>query len=90
MSEYTTRGGRTVRVGQLYRDSRESNIRTLRVDAVGTPIADWAGRERCAIECTVVRQEYAGEVTEPMRATTVDAYRLTSSAFLLLDPGVRQ
>ncbi|MEV6258053.1 hypothetical protein AB0L97_32840 [Nocardia sp. NPDC051911] len=82
-SETLTTGVRTargmlVRVGQLYRDRRDDNIRTLRVDGFrGT------GTNATAV-CTVIRQEYLGEVTKPMRTTEPSITRLTSRAFVLV------
>ncbi len=64
--------GQIVERGWLFRDSRKSNIRTLRVEGP----AD-CGR----IELTVIRQEYDGEVTEPMRTTVMAMDRLMSKAF---------
>ncbi len=60
MDEYTTASGKIVRLGQLYRDSRKSNVRTLRVDS----LTDRHGVVRA--DCLVVRQEYEGTITQPM------------------------
>lgn len=76
--EVTTSKGAVVRVGQLYRDRREDNIRTLRVDE----LVDDYGTTKA--RCTVIRQEYRGEVTTPMRTTDPSVDRLTSRAFVLV------
>jgi hypothetical protein len=68
--------GRTVRLGDLFRDRRESNVRTLRVDNLSEPGV--AG-------LTVVRQEYNGEVSEPMRATAMTVARLLGRSFVPVD-----
>ncbi|NQE72663.1 MULTISPECIES: hypothetical protein [Nocardia] len=62
-----------IRVGQLWRDRRESNVRTLKVERV---VGD-------RVELRVIRQEYQGEVTEPMRTTNMTVARLMSRNFIL-------
>ncbi|WP_067891268.1 hypothetical protein [Nocardia vaccinii] len=80
MNEFRTETGETVRVGDHFRDSRKSNIRTLRVDSIETR---HAGEHAYVVaHCVVVRQEYDGEVTTPMRSTSMDADRLLSRAFV--------
>lgn len=79
MDEYTTASGKVVRVGQLYRDSRKSNVRTLRVDG----LTDQHGVVRA--NCLVVRQEHEGTIAAPMRFTAMDAERLASRVFVLAE-----
>ncbi|WP_297625242.1 hypothetical protein [Nocardia sp.] len=76
MNEYKTRKGLVIRVGDEFRDTRESNIRTLRIDRL--QMEDY-GTVRAF--CTVIRQEYDGEVTEPMRLTDMAADRFGTSDF---------
>ena len=76
ITNFTTSKGLTIRPGDKFRDSRKSNIRTLLVDH----LAEQLGVMRA--HCIVVRQEYEGEVTEPMRPTVMEAERLGSRAFL--------
>ncbi len=76
--EVTTPKGAVVRRGQLYRDRRDDNVRTLRVDG----FTDDYGTIKA--QCTVIRQEYRGEVTAPMRTTEPSITRLTGSAFVLV------
>lgn len=71
----TTAKGNTVRIGDRFRDRRTSNVRTLEVTGIGVD-------DR--IECTVIRQEYEGVVTTPMRLTHTTAERLTGRDFLAL------
>ncbi|WP_328438313.1 hypothetical protein [Nocardia puris] len=77
LTECTTKTG-TVRVGQHYYDNRDDNIRTLRVDR----IVDTSYTRK--VECTVIRQQYRGQLTEPMRITTMTPERLTSRVFVLV------
>uniref|UniRef100_UPI003F492C64 hypothetical protein n=1 Tax=Nocardia suismassiliense TaxID=2077092 RepID=UPI003F492C64 len=74
MSEFTESADGVVRVGQLWRDARDSNVRTLKVERV---IGD-------RVELRVVRQEFQGEVTEPMRTTNMTVARLMSRNFVLV------
>ncbi|WP_280245820.1 hypothetical protein [Nocardia abscessus] len=74
--------GRIISVGQLYRDNREMNVRTLRVDHISE--RDDHGDTERYITCTVIRQEYDGVVMEPMRTTRMVARRLTSKSFVLV------
>ncbi|WP_280420049.1 hypothetical protein [Nocardia carnea] len=67
----------TVQPGDLYRDSRNTNIRTLRVDTI----------DGDRVVCTVIRQEYDGEITTPMRVTPMSIKRLTSRSFIRIEPG---
>ncbi|WP_280264637.1 hypothetical protein [Nocardia wallacei] len=68
--------GRTLHAGQVYRDARTSNIRTLRVNAV---------RESDGMaDCTVILQEYEGTVTTPNRPTSMTVDRITGRAFVLV------
>ncbi|MFI5783148.1 hypothetical protein [Nocardia sp. NPDC051570] len=75
LTEYTTSKGMIVRGGDLFRDCRESNVRTLRVDCFKIRF----GITRAY--CTVVRQEFEGQITEPMRPTSMDAERLGGRDF---------
>lgn len=84
MSEHTaptvkTKTG-TVRIGQRYRDNRDSNIRTLRVDSIKTD--DYG----CTVHCVVIHQDHGdGRITEPMRETAMTPARLTSRSFVLIE-----
>ncbi|MBW0270760.1 hypothetical protein ATM97_06995 [Nocardia sp. MH4] len=78
ITEVTTDKGVLVRVGQLYRDRRDDNVRTLRVDG-------FLGEGKFAkAVCTVIRQEYRGIVTEPMRTTAPSLTRITGREFVLV------
>lgn len=82
--ECTTSKGHTIRVGQLYRDHpARSATRTLRVDTIGPRLDrhDMSDDDR-AITYTVIREEYQGAVTEPMRTNSMTAKRLTSPVFV--------
>lgn len=83
MNEYTTRKGLTISVGDVFRDRRDSNTRWLRVDRI-EPENDTA-----RAYLTVIRQEYDGAVTEPMRQTDTAIERLASRDFLPV-PGVNR
>jgi hypothetical protein len=72
----TTDKGETVRIGDRFRDRRTSNVRTLKVTGIG--IDD-------RVECTVIRQEYEGVVTTPMRLTYTTAERLTGRSFVRVE-----
>ena len=81
-TEFTTAKGRTVRVGDRYRDNRSTNIRTLRVDRIEV---DEYGP---IVHCVVIHQDHGdGRVTEPMRKTEMTAERLTSRSFALVGGG---
>ncbi|WP_433603739.1 hypothetical protein ACQPXH_33105 (plasmid) [Nocardia sp. CA-135953] len=84
MDHYTTARG-TVRVGQLYRDARRTNVRTLRVEAIGRPWNDWKGVTHCSIDCLVIEQVADGVRTEPRRPTSMRATRLLSAEFVLVE-----
>lgn len=75
MDEYRTAKDEIVRVGDHFRDTRKSNIRTLRVDRLEAEYA------QTTAHCTVVRQEYNGEITTPNRPTSMNAERLASRSF---------
>lgn len=70
----------SLHVGDLYRETTPTGVRVLRIDAIGDPIplCDEGCREIC---CTVIRQEYAGTVTEPMTETHLRARQLLSGAY---------
>lgn len=71
--------GVEIHEGQIFRDARDSNVRTLRVDGF-QPSGAYT-----RVVCTVIRQEYNGEVTEPMRETKIDADRLGSRYYIPID-----
>jgi hypothetical protein len=82
MNAYTTPKGRTVKVGDLYRDVRRVDARTLRVDAIDGPYRDWKGTTRCPVHYTVVAQ--AGGKTPSPLSKTIEADRLTNPALFVL------
>lgn len=92
VTKFTTVRGRTVRVGDHYRDSRTSNVRDLVVDSLGVyqpPARD--GNERpaiCSVTCSVSRTTEAG--TQQMKPTTMDANRITGREFVLVTAGSAQ
>ncbi|WP_157556881.1 hypothetical protein [Nocardia acidivorans] len=65
--------GQRIPAGSLFRDNRASNIRTLRVDGPAS---------QDHVQLTVIRQEYEGKVSEPMRITVMTVERLLSKAFV--------
>ncbi|MFC9999680.1 hypothetical protein [Nocardia sp. NPDC127526] len=75
MNTVTTDKG-TVTVGDQFRDNRVSNIRTLEVRGF---------LEDGRAECTVIRQEYQGEITHPNRRTPMTVERLLSRSFVRVD-----
>ena len=78
--EFTAANGKTVRVGQVYRDNRTGNVRTLRVDAIETD------RWSTTVVCTVTHQDHGdGRTTEPMRPTGMKPDRITGRSFVLVD-----
>ncbi|WP_330183829.1 hypothetical protein OHB26_09490 [Nocardia sp. NBC_01503] len=83
-----TRNQQILRIGQLYRDAMpgRSDLRTLRVDEIRTPTVDYKGRTLRAVTCTVIRKvSDDGAVTTPMRVLGIDAVRLTSDFFELVE-----
>ncbi|WP_280273408.1 hypothetical protein [Nocardia wallacei] len=72
---YTTKKGLTIRPGDQFQDTRPSNVRTLLVDSLEAEYG-----ETFAL-CIVTRQEYDGQVTEPMRPTKMRADRLGGRGF---------
>ena len=70
-----TQSNNVIQVGQLWRDRRKDNVRTLRVERV-----DESGQK---VHLVVVRQVYQGETTEPMRPTSMTSARLLSRNFVL-------
>lgn len=78
MDEFTTKAG-TVRVGQLYRDSRASNVRTLRVDSIETPDAFFVWAD---IYLSVI--EVDGESLAKPRQTRMSADQLLTRSFVLV------
>ncbi|MGW6699615.1 hypothetical protein [Nocardia sp. NPDC055049] len=90
--EFTTTKGRTVRVGDHYRDNRASNVRDLIVDLLGVyQPSEYGGVQKppvCSVTCKVSRTR--GEVVELMKPTTMDAGRITGRDFVLVtDEGTR-
>ncbi|WP_043737441.1 hypothetical protein [Nocardia asiatica] len=79
LEKYTTSKGRTVHLGDHFRDSRASNVRTLRVTAIHEPYDPNHPDER-DIDCTVVLVD--GEAPDRPRDTSTTAKRITSSVFL--------
>ncbi|WP_028477934.1 hypothetical protein [Nocardia sp. CNY236] len=89
VTEFTGVRGRTVRVGDHYRDNRTSNVRDLIVTVLGVyqPPA-YGGIEKppvCSVTCSVTRTTDAG--TEVMKPTMMDANRLTGRDFMLVTEG---
>ncbi|MFD3748363.1 hypothetical protein [Nocardia sp. NPDC058633] len=86
-TEFTTARGRTVRIGQHYRDARESNVRDLVVESIGVYAPpEIRGVQKppiCSVTCTVTRTTDAG--TELMRPTTMSAERMTGKEFRLVE-----
>ncbi|MGY4098069.1 hypothetical protein ACW2Q0_00655 [Nocardia sp. R16R-3T] len=84
--EFTTTRGRTVRVGEHYRDNRANNVRDLIVETIGvyTP-PEYGGVQKppvCSVTCTVTRTTAAG--TEIMKPTAMSADRITGRDFVLV------
>lgn len=79
--EYTTTKGATVIVGQLYRDARDRNVRTLRVDAIHEPYSLTRPDER-QVDYTVVLVD--GQPPKKPRGKDMTAKRIASTAFRLL------
>ncbi|MFC9898538.1 hypothetical protein ACFVMC_33010 [Nocardia sp. NPDC127579] len=78
MNSYTTRTG-TVRIGQLYRDAKRDEPRTVVVQSIAAPYTDYRGKDRC--EVTVAVQTAGGLVK---KLITLDAARLTSNNYVLV------
>ncbi|MFD4406693.1 hypothetical protein ACFWPH_28420 [Nocardia sp. NPDC058499] len=76
-------GEHTIRVGQLYRDTDTTTIRTLRVDHLDVQRHS-DRRWYCQVSCTVIRHQHGENVTEPMEPVSVPATRLAGDAYLLL------
>lgn len=86
-TEFTTARGRTVRLGDKFRDARESNVRELTVESIGvyTP-PEYGGIQKppvCSVTCSVTRKLGAG--VELMKPTTMTADRLTGRDFVRID-----
>lgn len=79
MDEYRTASDEIVHIGDRFRDSRKSNVRTLRVDRLENEYF------QVMAYCTVIRQEHDGTITKPMRATEMRAERLVSRAFVRVE-----
>ena len=86
MDAYTTPQDRTVKVGQLYRDAKRSDARTLRVEAIDGPYLDWSGVERCQVHYRVVAQD-GGKTPSPL-SKTIEATRITDPKLFTLVEGV--
>lgn len=84
IGEWASKRG-TVRVGQVYRDRRDSNTRWLRVDRL--TLTRWNyGPDTVEAWCVVVRHDHGeGRVDQPMRETRMIADRLLSRSFILVD-----
>mgnify|MGYP003393224773 CR=1 len=85
-TEFTTARGRTVRIGQHYRDSRAHNVRDFIVESIGiyTP-PETAGVQKppiCTVTCKVSRTTAAG--TELLRPISFPASHLTGRDFVLV------
>lgn len=82
--EFTTARGRTIRVGDHFRDNREHNVRDLVVETLGVyQPAEFAGVQKppvCSVTCSVTRTR--GEAVELMKPTTMDANRITGRDFV--------
>ena len=74
-AEFVEYDGHRIPVGTLYRDNRNSNVRTLKV----------LGPADDRILLMVIRQEHQGQVREPMRATVMTVERLLSNKFVAVD-----
>jgi hypothetical protein len=77
MNEYATPKGKTVKVGDTYRDANRAEPRTLRVTAIGDPWPDFKGKERCNVELDVLDADGAA-----IRAVDMEALRITGRDFL--------
>lgn len=87
--EFTTAKGRTIRIGDHYRDTQRGIPRDLIVTDIGVyqPPA-YGGDERppiCSVTCSVTRTR--GEVVEIMKPTTINATALTGRAYELVTEG---
>nr|WTA71286.1 hypothetical protein OHB51_35415 [Micromonospora sp. NBC_00855] len=82
-TSWITKNG-VVRVGQLYRDNRDDNIRTLRVDSIEPDLYG----DSAKVHYTVISQTYLGQTTEPMRTHRMKVTRITNPrAFVLVPAG---
>lgn len=84
MNEYTTPKGRTVRVGETYRDANRIEPRTLRVTGIGEPWTDYRGKERCNVAADVLAAD--GSV---LRQLDMQALRITGRDFVLVPEAER-
>ncbi|PKV80870.1 hypothetical protein [Nocardia fluminea] len=89
--EFTTKKGRTVRLGDHYRDNRDANVRDLKVESIGIYERPGCGVVEastvCSVTCSVTRTTEAG--TQQMKPTTMTAERITSREFVLMSPTFR-
>ncbi|CAM4521463.1 hypothetical protein NONI108955_41935 [Nocardia ninae] len=80
LTEYRTRSGRLVFVGQCYVDAKRREPRTLRVEAIEAPRLDFKGIERCRVHVVVL-----DENEDIIRDVPMEADRLVSAVFKRLD-----
>ncbi|MFD3431131.1 hypothetical protein [Nocardia fluminea] len=85
-TEFTTPRGRTVRIGQHYRDARAHNVRDFIVESIGiyTP-PETGGVQKppiCSVTCKVSRTTEAG--TELLRPFSCPAGQITGKDFVLV------
>lgn len=80
MDEFTTENGKVVRIGQTWCDTRDSNVRTLRVDCIEA--LKVCGTPRVDVHLTVIAVD--GTAIKRTRQTRMAAERLTSRAFELV------
>ncbi|MGX1763237.1 hypothetical protein ACWIGW_44405 [Nocardia brasiliensis] len=71
MNSLTAKNGTVIREGEEFQDSREDNVRTLRVERFNGP----------QVVAIVIAQTYQGETTYPDRETRMDVNRLAGRAF---------
>lgn len=87
--EFTTSRGRTVRVGERYRDAHRETPRVLRVESIGVyQRPGYGGAEPtlvCSVTCSVTRPR--GDVIDEMKPTTMTADRITGKDFIRIDEG---
>ncbi|MGW6121472.1 hypothetical protein ACWFRF_20690 [Nocardia sp. NPDC055165] len=85
-TEFTTAKGRTVRLGEHYRDANRAEFRDLIVESIGVYERPGYGIVEsttvCSVTCTVSRTTAAG--TQQMKPTTMTAERLTGRDFELV------
>lgn len=89
--EFTTKKGRTVRLGDHYRDANRPEPRDLKVESIGVYQRPGYGAVEdstvCSVTCSVTRTTEAG--TQQMKPTTMTAERITGREFVLMSPTFR-